>query len=151
MKGPKTNDRRFPLPRRTGHGDFPHPALARVVYSRKHSQRHKAHVLQMSIKANTLPCPPATLTTALQVLAQPMPHEVVEVAERPSRIAQLEIIGPPSQVAIHVPNQLRQWCMALVRIEKLPQRLALPRHRLARGLQVQIAPGFSSVLVLVIP
>ena len=39
MKGPKTNDRCFPLPRRTGHGDFPPPALARVVSSRKHSQR----------------------------------------------------------------------------------------------------------------
>src|ERR1043166_2475855 len=58
MKGPEANDRRFPLPRRTGHGDFPHPALARVVSSRKHSQRHHAHVLQMSIKANTLPHPP---------------------------------------------------------------------------------------------
>ena len=29
MRGPKTNDRRSPLPRRTGHGDFPHPALAK--------------------------------------------------------------------------------------------------------------------------
>ena len=125
MKGPKANDRRFPLPRRIGHGDFPHPALARVVYSRKHSQRHQAHVLQMSIKANALPRPPATLTTTLQVFAQPMPHEVVQVAERLSRIAQLEVVGPPSQMSIHSPNQLRQWCMALVRTEELPQRLPL--------------------------
>ena len=54
MKGPKTNDRRFPLPRRTGHGDFPHPALARVVYCRERSQRHKAQVFQMSIQADAL-------------------------------------------------------------------------------------------------
>src|SRR6266704_1741530 len=39
MRGPKANDRRFPLPRRTGHADFPHPALARVVFSRKHGAR----------------------------------------------------------------------------------------------------------------
>src|SRR6266567_504577 len=150
MKGPKTNDRRFPLPRRTGHGDFPHPALARVVYPRKHSQRHQAHVLQMSIKANALPRPPATLTAALQVFAPPMPHEVVEEPERLSRVAQLEVVGPSSQVSIQPPNQLRQGCMALMRVDELPQRLPFPRQRFARGLQVQVAPGSSSVLVLVV-
>lgn len=39
MKGPRANDRRSPLPRQTGHGDFPHPAFARVGSSRTHSQR----------------------------------------------------------------------------------------------------------------
>ena len=40
MRGTKAQDRRFPLPRRTGHADFPHPALAKVVSARKHSQRY---------------------------------------------------------------------------------------------------------------
>ena len=30
LKGPKANDHRSPLPRRTGRADFPHPALAGV-------------------------------------------------------------------------------------------------------------------------
>ena len=38
MTGAMANDRRSPLPLQTGHGDFPHPAFARVVSSRKHSQ-----------------------------------------------------------------------------------------------------------------
>ena len=123
MKDISVNDRHFPLPRRTGHGGFPHPALARVGSARKHSQRYQAQVLQMSIEANALPRPPAALTTALQVLAQPLPHEVVEVPERLSRVAQLEIVGPPSKIAIHAPDQLRQGCMALVWVDELPQRL----------------------------
>ena len=151
MKGPKTNDRRFPLPRRTGHGDFPHPALAKVVYSRRHSQRQQAQVLQRSISANTLARTPATLTAPLQVLAQPVPHEVVEVSKCSSRITQLKIVGPPSQISIHAPNQLRQRCVALLRVDELPQRLPLPRHRLAGWLEVQVAPGSSSILVSVIP
>ena len=101
MKGPEANDRRFPLPRRTGHGDFPHPALARVVAAREHSQRLEAQVLQVSIEANPLPRPPASLAAPPQVLAQPIPHEVVKVPKCPSRIAQLEIVGPPSQISIH--------------------------------------------------
>ena len=76
MKGPKTNDRRFPLPRRTGHGDFPHPALARVVFSRERSQGDQSHVLQVSVEANPFTRPPATLTAAAQVFAQAVADEV---------------------------------------------------------------------------
>src|SRR2546428_5769990 len=105
----------------------------------------------MSIKPNAWPRPPAALAPALQVFAQTVPHEVVKVPERLSRVAQLEILGPPSQIAIHAPNQLRQGCMALVWVDELPQRLPLPRHRLAGWLQVQIAPSSSSILVSFIP
>src|SRR6476661_42918 len=100
MKGPEANDRRFPLPRRTGHGDFPHPALARVVYSRKHSQRHQAQVFQVSIKANALAHAPASLTAPLQVFTQTTPHEMIELSKRLAWVAQAKIVGPASQVPV---------------------------------------------------
>src|SRR5450756_2059447 len=80
MKGPQSNDRRSPLPRRTGHGDFPHPALARVVYSRKHSQRFEAQVFQVSIQADPWPPSPTPLAAPLQVASQSVADEVVEGA-----------------------------------------------------------------------
>src|SRR6266516_3744532 len=103
MKGPKTNDRRFPLPRRTGHGDFPHPALARVVYARERSQRHKAQVFQMSIQADALTHTPTALTAPAQVLTQPMPHEMIEVSKPVARIAQFEIVGHPRRCRLSCP------------------------------------------------
>jgi hypothetical protein len=78
MKGAMTNDRRFPLPRRTGHGDFPHPALARLVYSKKRSQRNQSQVFQVSVEANALSDAPAPLTATVQVLAQAAPHEMID-------------------------------------------------------------------------
>jgi hypothetical protein len=151
MKGPKTNDRRSPLPRRTGHGDFPHPALAKVVYSTRRSQCHQAQVFQVSIKANTLPRTPAPLAASAQMFAQAAPHEVIELPKRLARITQPKVIGPASQMPVQWPNQFRQRGVALLRIDELPQRLSLPCHRFARWLQVQVAPGSSSILVWVIP
>src|SRR5438046_6192899 len=151
MKGPRTNARRVPVPRRAGHVDFPHPALARVVYSRTHSQRHEAHVFQVSIQANAGPDTPASLAASAQMFAQAAPYEMIELPKRLAGITQAKIIGPASQVSIQAPNQFRQGCVTLLRINKVPQRLPLPRHRFARGLQVQIAPVSSSILVSVIP
>ena len=54
MKGPWANDRRSPLPRQTGHGDFPHPAFARVVSSRRRSQSNQSEMVQVSIQADAL-------------------------------------------------------------------------------------------------
>src|SRR3989442_1605195 len=139
-----------PLPRRTGHGDFPHPALAKVVSSRKHSQGHQAQVFQVSVKANPCPCAPAALTASAQVLTQAASHEMIEVPKRLARIAQPEIVGPSSQVRIQSPNQFRHRCVALLRVNELAQRLPFPRHRLAGWLQVQVTLG-PSILVLVIP
>jgi hypothetical protein len=48
----------------------PHPALARVGFSRERSQLDQSHMLEMSIEANSLTHPPATLTAAAQVFAQ---------------------------------------------------------------------------------
>jgi len=127
MTGPKANDRRSPLPRRTGHGDFPHPALARVGSSRKHSQRHEAQVFQVSIHADALPRPPSPLAASPQVARQPFPHEAVEVAECLARIAQLKVVGPASQVSVYLPNQLGQGCMALVRAKSAPGPRRPPR------------------------
>ena len=70
MKGPKTNDRRSPLPRQTGHGDFPHPAFARVDYSKTPSQRHKPQMAQVSIQADALTGSPTPLTATLQMSPQ---------------------------------------------------------------------------------
>jgi len=132
-----------PLPRQTGRADFPHPALARIVSSRKHSQRHHAHVFQVSVQANALPCAPATLTASAQVLPQAAPHKVIDLAKRLGRIAQAKTVGPASQVAVQSLNQFRQECMTLLWIDQLAQRLA-------GWLQVPVAPS-SPVLVPVIP
>jgi len=99
MKGPEANDRCSPLPRRTGHGDFPHPALARAVSSRTHSQLDQSQMVQVSIQADTLPTTPAPLAATAQALAQPIPHEVIELAKWLTRIAQAEVVGPPSHSA----------------------------------------------------
>src|SRR3974377_2427521 len=138
MKGPEANDRRFPLPRRTGHGDFPHPALARVVSSRKRSQRNQAHVLQMSVEAHTLARPPATLAAPTQVFAQAVSHEMIEGAERLARVTQTKVIGPAAQVTIQPPNQFRQRCMALLGVNELAQCLVFPQPRFVRGMQVPV-------------
>ena len=57
MRGPKTNDRRSPLPRRTGHEDFPHPALAGLGSASKHSQRDQS---QMPARLASVAPPPQT-------------------------------------------------------------------------------------------
>src|SRR5438132_10082204 len=108
-------------------------------------------MFQVSIKADALPRSPAALAASAQVFAQPAPHEVIELPKRLARIAQLEIVGPPSQVPIHAPNQFRQGCVALLRIDELPQRLPFPRHRFAGWLEIEVAAGSSVILVSVIP
>ena len=120
-----------PLPRRTGHGDFPHPALARVVYSREHSQRDQTQVFQVSIKADSWPGTPASLVASSQVLPQTAAHEMIELPKGLARITQTKIVGPASQVFVQSPNQFRQGCITLLRADPLPQRLPFPRHRLA--------------------
>ena len=66
MKGLATNDRRSPLPRRTGHGDFPHPALARNVSSRRHSQRDQSQMIQVSIQTDAVSKTPDPWTATSQ-------------------------------------------------------------------------------------
>jgi len=139
MKGPKTNDRRFPLPRRTGHGDFPHPALAKVVSAREHSQRLEAQVFQMSIQTEALPFAPAPLATPFQMAPQAVADEMIEVAERCARVAQAKIVGPASQVPVQPPKQFRQGCVALLCVDELSQRFAFPGQRLGRWPQVPVA------------
>ena len=107
-----------PLPRRTGHEDFPHPALAWVVSSRKHSQAYQSQMVQMRIQANSPAGPPTPLTAPTQMLAQPIPHEVVQVAKRVPRVAQLKVVGPAPHLPIHPPDQLRQGRVALMVIDQ---------------------------------
>ena len=64
-----------PLPRRTGHGDFPHPALAKVLCSRKHSQGHQSKVGEVSREADTLTSAPTPLAATTQMPSQPITHE----------------------------------------------------------------------------
>src|ERR1019366_4007028 len=122
-----------PLPRRTGHGDFPHPALARVVYSRERSQRHQSQVVQVSVEANALSRAPAALAASTQVFAQAAPHEMVEVAERLARITQAKVVGPASQMTVQSFIYSRQGCIALLGVNELPPRFPLPRPRFGRG------------------
>src|SRR5258708_3442291 len=138
MKGPKANDRRSPLPRRTGHGDFPHPALARVVSSRKHSQTQQSQMVQMSIDTDALTGAPTSLAATLQMSPQARTHERIEFMKRLARIAQLEIVGPASQMPIHPPNQLRDRRVTLMRSGSLTHRFPFPLPRFARGLPVPV-------------
>ena len=130
-----------PLPRQTGHGDFPHPAFAHVVSSRKHSQTHQSQMVQMRIETDALASTPAPLTATAQMSPQSISHEVIEVPKRLPRIAQAEILRPARQMTIQSPDQVRQRCVTLLRIDQTPQRVPFPRHRFARGLQVPVAPG----------
>ena len=123
MRGTKAKDRRFPLPRRTGHADFPHPALAKAVSARKHSQRYQAQVCQVSMDTDPFTHPPASLTTTVQVVFQALAHETIEVPECLARISQTKIIGPASQVAVESFNQFGQWFAALFGADPLAQRL----------------------------
>lgn len=72
MRGIKANDRRSPLPRRTGHGDFPPPALAKADSARMHSQRLQSQVVQMCRQADALAGAPAPLTASTQMLRSGM-------------------------------------------------------------------------------
>src|SRR5512140_764487 len=139
MKGPKTNDRCSPLPRRTGHGDFPHPALARVVSARKHSQRLEAQVFQVSIQTNTRSCAPAPLAAPLQMLAQAIAHEMIKLPKRLARKAQPKVVGPAAQVSVESLNQFRQRGMTLLPVNLPSQSLPFPVHRFARGFQVPVS------------
>ncbi len=107
MKGPQTNDRDSPLPRRTGHADFPHPALAKVVSARKHSQTDQSQVRQVSIEADPFANAPATLTAPTKVSRQPIAYEVIDLTKGLPGMAQLEIVGPPFEMAIQSLNQFR--------------------------------------------
>ena len=62
-------------------------ALARVVSSRTHSQPSQSPMVQVCIQADPLAGTPAPLTAPMQMFAHPIPHEVVEVAKRPPRVA----------------------------------------------------------------
>src|SRR2546423_13358866 len=136
-----------PLPRRTGHGDFPHPALAKVVSSRKHSQTNQSQVFQVSIEANTFPSAPASLTATAQMPSQSVAHEVIELSKRLPGMAQFEVVGPSFKVTIQPPDQLRQWRMTLSRSDQRPQRLPFPRHRFARRCQGPVALGPTKLVV----
>ena len=95
MRGPKPNDRRSPLPRRTGHGDCPHPALACVVSSRKHSQRDQSPMVQMSIYADSPTVTPAPLTATLQMSRQSVSDELIELTKRLALICSMLIPSTP--------------------------------------------------------
>src|SRR5215469_950675 len=135
-----------PLPRRTGHGDFPHPALARVACSREHSQLDQSHMLQVRIEANSLTRPPASLTAAVQVFAQTVTDEMIDALEGLTRVAQLEVVGPASQVSVQSLNQFGQRCVTLLVVDELSQHFLFPQNRFARWLKVPVA---SSTAVLV--
>ena len=119
MKGIKANDRRFPLPRRTGRADFPHPALARVVYAREHSQRLKPQVSQVSRETDALPRTPAALTAPTQMVVKPIADEVVEMVEGALRMAQAKVARPTAQITIQPPNQFGKRSMTLVLVDEL--------------------------------
>jgi hypothetical protein len=75
--------------------EISHPALAKVVSARKHSQRLEAQVFQMSIQTEALPFSPTPLAMPFQMAPQAVADEVVEVAER-SRLASVSATPLPA-------------------------------------------------------
>ena len=96
-----------PLPRQTGHGDFPHPAFAHVVSSSELSQTHQSQMVPMRRETDALASTPAPLAASAQMHPQPIPHEMVQMAKGQPRIAQTKIVGPAPQMPIQPPDQLR--------------------------------------------
>lgn len=67
------------------------------------------------------------------MFAYAVANEVIDLTERLAGIAQLEVVGPASQVSIQSRNQFRQRCVTLLVVDQLPQRLLFPQYRFARG------------------
>ena len=73
-----------PLPRQTGHADFPHPAFLETVIISMHSnlQVNQAQAMKMSRSRHTFRRAPGSLTTALHVPTQTQAHISVQLAKR---------------------------------------------------------------------
>src|SRR3974390_146784 len=137
-----------PLPRRTGRAGFPHPALARVVSYRKHSQRFKPQVLQVSIESDALPRTPAALTAPVQMVVKPVAEELIEVVEGSLWIAQAKVARPSAQIAVQSPNQLGQRSVTLMLVDELAQPVSGSLHRFTRGSHSPVAPRPMQVAVI---
>ena len=105
---------------------------------------------QVRIQADARAGTPTPLTASAQMPPQPIPHEVVQLAKRPLRVAQAKVTGPAPQMPIHPPGQLRQRRVALVRVDHSAQRVPFPRQRLARGHEIPVSSR-AAILVAVLP
>ena len=81
MKGPRTNDRVSPLPRQTGHEDFPHPAFVGIGSSESFSEQLQSERLQVFMDADPFGRAPRALTASFQMEPQPLFDKVIQVAD----------------------------------------------------------------------
>ncbi len=88
----------FPLPRQTGHADFPHPAFA-WRYCMIHSQFDQSKtVMEIFVEGYAFRALPWSLTAPSQMSGHSQPHIVVDLPISFRRIAFGEVVGPASQV-----------------------------------------------------
>src|SRR5208283_2528637 len=134
----------FLSPRRTGRADLPHPALAETLASSMHrlatlrSQRDQTQMFHLSVNRRTFGRPVGTLAAAPQMFPQAPLHVAVDLAESAARITIAKVAGPAFQVAIQLPDQLRNRDAILWRAGHLAQLRPLPRQGLRRRNHIQV-------------
>ena len=127
----------FPLPRQTGHADFPHPAFA-WRSCMMHSQFDQSKtVMEILVEGDAFGAFPWSLTAPSQMSGHSQPHVVVDLPISFRRIAFGEVVGPASQVDVESFDEFRQRFSALVIAGHCPQFLALSRKGLLARLHFQ--------------
>src|SRR6266404_1373573 len=144
-------------PRRTGHADFPHPALASALTSGMRRQLcgpgrqvHQAHTLEVLEVAHPFRRSKGPLAAAARVLAQPPTYEGIDLSKGHARVSEAEVVRPAGELPIDLCDHCRQWLETLLLADRLSQCLSPARHRFLRGVQVQISM-LASVEVAIIP
>src|ERR1700741_3159347 len=127
----------YPLPRQTGHADFPHPAFAKVV-RQAHSQADESQASKVVVVAFIGRWIPSALTASFEMLMQSFEHIRVNVAHGIARITQAEVSAPSVQMTIEFSDQLGQWHMAAMESELLMEHGSLTSQRSARRHQVPV-------------
>src|SRR5437016_2966805 len=102
-------------PRRTGHADFPHPALAIALTSGMRRQLHgpgrqvnQAHTLEVLEEAHPFRRSKGPLAAAARVLAQPPTYEDIDLTEGHARVSESEVVRPARELPVGLGDHGRQ-------------------------------------------
>jgi hypothetical protein len=90
-----------PSPSSNGRADFPHPAFARACCTQR-SQVNQSQLLEVPIGGLPRSRFPRPLTTAAQVLIEPLPYVAVEPLKGFARLSKPIIIRPSLEVSIQL-------------------------------------------------
>jgi hypothetical protein len=138
--------------RRTGDADFPRPALLKALasgirFSRQTDQPQPCQVLQPSLSLRRTVWP---LAASLQMSDQTVPNVAFDLAENTGGIPEGKVVRPSFQVPIQLPNQDRNWLMALMTVRHFVKFLPFPLDCLTRRKYIQVFP-IASFQIAVVP